>query len=102
MRKTIPVHEHDCDDCVYLKTVTKSKIKYDLYFCSIRDGRSTVIARYGSDGDYLSGLSFAYNGLLKKAAMLSMERGLLDEYEYAKQIAWTFNPRVKKKLKGVG
>lgn len=44
-----PQHLHDCEECVFLGT----QENYDLYYCS---ANPTVIARYGSDGDYLSGL----------------------------------------------
>ena len=98
MKKMKPVHEHDCDSCIYLKTISENKVKYDLYYCGVRDGRKTVIARYGTDGDYSSGLGFAYKGPLKKAAMLSMRMGLINEYEYAEAIAHIFNPRISAKL----
>lgn len=51
----MPVHKHDCDCCVSLGTVQKDK-PYDLYFCEQNGLMPTVIARYGSDGDYYSGL----------------------------------------------
>lgn len=47
-----PQHLHDCEECVFLGTHEN----YDLYYCS---ANPTVIARYGSEGDYISGLVFA-------------------------------------------
>jgi hypothetical protein len=49
-----PRHEHDCDCCTYLGHFEK----YDLYHCA-HGGNPTVIARYGDDGDYMSGMCFA-------------------------------------------
>lgn len=43
---------HDCEECVFLGTHER----YDLYYCN---ANPTVIARYGKDGDYLSGLACA-------------------------------------------
>lgn len=43
---------HDCEECVFLGTHER----YDLYCCP---ANPTVIARYGTDGDYLSGLLVA-------------------------------------------
>jgi hypothetical protein len=45
-----PLYDHDCDACTYLGTVDG----HDLYFCDGTD--KTLIARYGIDGDYKSGL----------------------------------------------
>jgi len=42
--------EHDCDRCLFLGHYDG----YDLYACS-----DTLIARYGLDGDYISGACFA-------------------------------------------
>ncbi len=45
-------YEHDCSECTYLGAYED----YDLYICEasiVRDDRS-VIARFGSAGDYLS------------------------------------------------
>lgn len=46
-----PLHEHDCDVCVFLG----SWEAYDLYYCP-QSGMPTVIARYGTLGSYISGL----------------------------------------------
>lgn len=44
-------HEHDCSKCKFLGQFKE----YDLYFCPTEP---TLIARYGPDGEYRSGLSF--------------------------------------------
>jgi hypothetical protein len=49
-------HEHDCACCTYLG----QHEQYDLHYCG--RGRPTVIARFGPDGDYLSGMDFAIDG----------------------------------------
>ena len=48
-----PLHIHDCSTCSYLGTFKE----YDLYH---HEGTytSTIIARYGQDSEYLSGLVF--------------------------------------------
>jgi len=53
-----PMHEHECVDCVYLGSYAPAAediIIYDLYFHPSHM-HSTVIARYGKDGDYLATL----------------------------------------------
>lgn len=54
-------HEHDCDCCTFLGNYKDEFATYDLYHCDQQglSKRPTVVARYGVDGDYLSGLSFA-------------------------------------------
>lgn len=65
-----PVHEHDSDCDVYLGTreVTSSspdvdgvihseRRTYDLYWCQGQN----LLARYGKDGDYASGMSFVFS-----------------------------------------
>lgn len=62
---------HDCEECVFLGTYNQ----YDLYFCG---ANPTVIARYGTDGDYLSGLHFIpYEPALALAASRAIEAGLV-------------------------
>lgn len=64
-------YPHDCDECVFLGTHEK----YDLYFCG---ANPTVIARYGTEGDYLSGLTLVpHVAELAVAAELALDRGLL-------------------------
>jgi hypothetical protein len=70
-------YRHDCPACKHLKSVTRDNTNYDLYFCLQHGVKPTVIARYGTDGNYLSGLSFADEGILKEAAEAAIEEGLL-------------------------
>lgn len=64
-------YRHDCEECVFLGVHEK----YDLYFCG---ANPTVIARYGVDGDYLSGLALVpHVAELAVAAELALCRGLL-------------------------
>ena len=46
-------HYHDCSQCHFLGRHEDN----DLYFCPVEP---TIIARYGADGDYWSGLVFGY------------------------------------------
>lgn len=64
-------YAHDCGECVFLGT----EGKHDLYFCG---ANPTVIARYGVDGDYLSGLPLVpMVPVLAVAASHALDRGLL-------------------------
>jgi hypothetical protein len=59
MMEQEPRWEHDCSDCTWLGPFEGS----DLYACISGYGPDnlkidTVIARYGTDGEYVSGLSF--------------------------------------------
>jgi hypothetical protein len=72
-------HEHDCDNCEFLGTWTgamhyddKPK-SYDLYVCN-GPFEKTVIARYGSMGDYSSGLCFVAGNRALTEAFLRAER----------------------------
>jgi len=78
-------HKHDCEDCTHLISVTQEETNYDLYYCP-QGSRPTLIARYGEYGDYMSGLSFSHKGILKQAAELAIEKGLLSEQEWMKEI----------------
>jgi hypothetical protein len=71
-------HEHDCDNCTHLDSVTMDGTDYDLYFCP-QGRRPTVIARFGKWGEYISGLDFSGEGILKEAAELSIQKGLLSK-----------------------
>lgn len=51
----MPRHTHDCDCCTFLG----EHGEYDLYHCMQGGDSPTVIARYGSEGDYKSGLIFS-------------------------------------------
>ena len=59
-----PIHEHDCGDCCkYLGSVLMRGHAFDLYkHISTKDSVfNTTIARYGIDGEYMSGDDFAIN-----------------------------------------
>lgn len=73
-----PRYKHDCSKCYFLGHHNE----YDLYFCPEQVTGPTVIARYGIDGDYCSGMSFAETieplGIAKQRAI---DCGLLVEGE---------------------
>ena len=58
-KEETPLHEHDCDNCVFLGRWVSQfyapKLETDLYFCSGGIGGWTVICRFGEYGDYASG-----------------------------------------------
>jgi len=65
---------HDCDKCNYLGRHNE----FDLYFCATEP---TVIARYGEEADYKSGMGFAYKYVsepLFEAKRRAVEMGLYD------------------------
>jgi hypothetical protein len=52
----MPRHEHDCSKCKPLGEFGE----FDLYYCETDLFKNpTVIARFGSDGDYTAGLNLA-------------------------------------------
>ena len=68
-----PIFEHDCDECVFLGNHNGQ----DLY---VHSKPTTVIARYGKDGDYSSGLPFSYGSdkNLTEARNRAEAQGLLE------------------------
>lgn len=78
----LPIHEHDCDHCIFLGVF----INHDLYYHKGKEGysRGSVIARYGSLGDYYSGLFFGYydrndlNSPIGEAFRRAVELGYVD------------------------
>lgn len=82
-----PYHFHDCSSCIFLGSVhnkeegAKENDMVDLYFHPCegkRDNECTLIARYGEDGDYSSGLCFSWsNPYLNQALRLADEKGLI-------------------------
>ena len=76
-KKENPRYPHDCNRCVFLGYHGK----YDLYVCIGKVSISTtIIARYGIEGDYYSGLPFRLvNKPLGIAFKRACERGLLKE-----------------------
>ena len=68
-----PQHTHDCDSCTFLGT----SANYDLYHCGQEGSMPTVIARYGEDGSYKSGMYFASRDKeLGEAKELAIAKGL--------------------------
>lgn len=50
-----PLFPHGCEECIYLGSADETR-HTDLY---VHTGEgATVIARYGAEGDYISGLAF--------------------------------------------
>lgn len=54
----VPFHPHDCEYCVFLGGWIHKNIRYDLYFCG--GNHPTVIARYGEEYMYFSGMFFVH------------------------------------------
>jgi hypothetical protein len=71
-------HIHDCSNCQYLG----SSNDHDYYFCFSKEYPilSTLIARFGENGDYSSGLEFVMsNTELNVALRLASEQNVLPE-----------------------
>ena len=70
-----PIHEHDCDCCIFLGNSKDGKT--DLYYHNSA-AEETVIARFGSDGDYYFGMCFVgRQPYLTEAYELAKQRNLL-------------------------
>lgn len=68
-----PRHEHDCDHCHFLG----GDETFDYYYC---DGKyeKTLIARYGVEGQYISGLSFfGQSAPITQAGLLAYRQKLI-------------------------
>jgi hypothetical protein len=85
------IHQHDCNRCIFLGNYYKS----DLYICldSSHPSLSTIICRYGIDGDYSSGLSFVFSSVglnrgLKMADECGYITGELRKFIMNRQIEW--------------
>lgn len=70
-----PLFPHDCPTCRFLGRFRFEGQDRDLYYCP---GEPTVLARFGKDGDYASGLPFINNNPLREAALRAIEAGHLD------------------------
>lgn len=60
LKEPTPYFAHDCDGCTYLGSIIfANDDKFDLYHC-MQAGAfgATTIARFGKDGDYMSGVEF--------------------------------------------
>jgi len=74
--KQIPNHKHDCTLCTHLGSTDTT----DYYYCKpdMSKYSNTLIARYGEDGDYSSGICF-YLGIpdINIAGNLALDQGLI-------------------------
>ena len=86
-----PIHEHDCDECIYLGTVDSR----DLYVCR----GATVVSRWGEYGAYSSGLWASWNGSLRIAADRAIEKGLLSYDRWWEETTILREDEQKRKLK---
>lgn len=69
-----PRFPHDCDRCYCLGEYLDA----DLWMCPAQVGGPTVIARFGPDGDYRSGLPSADTDIyLAEAKRRAIEKGFL-------------------------
>ncbi len=79
--KDTPQFQHDCTACIFLGNMLAGGKSVDLYYCPNDIVRSTVVARYSSEGsDYASGMVFAENRAMAElvvARMLAIEKGLI-------------------------
>ncbi len=79
-----PHYEHDCNTCVFLGTYTNpdTSDKFDLYYHPV-DAHSfgeTIIARYGIEGDYISGLTLVgFDRTLTVAYRRAHDQGLVEK-----------------------
>ena len=73
-RKT-PKFEHDCSRCIFLG----HSLNRDYYICIDEEPLlTTLIARYGKNGSYSSGIEFCWSGIyLNKALQLAYEQGYI-------------------------
>lgn len=78
MSKLKPKHQHDCTRCVFLGAHIHQGTWHDLYYCPVDLMGPTIIARFGEDGDYMSGMCFAgHLEPLTVAKQMATERGLI-------------------------
>jgi hypothetical protein len=84
-------HVHDCNHCIYLGSDKENDYYY--HYDNEYPILSTLICRYGPDGDYSSGLEFIMSNVgLNKALALGVQKGVFTsdvlEYMKAKQVQW--------------
>jgi hypothetical protein len=73
-----PLYKHDCNTCQFLGRFEE----FDLYFCE--SSFPTVIARYGKEEKYKSGMCFATPDIdqsLYAAKLVAIEKGIYNESE---------------------
>lgn len=81
IKRITPRHPHDCEGCIFLGRSGKWGFgEYDYYFCEQGYGPPTVIARWGPDGDYKSGivLGLAGDSELSEALELAIRAHLVE------------------------
>jgi hypothetical protein len=64
-----PVYKHDCSACIFLGTYRHDGTRYDLYYCN--KGIPTVIARYGIEEKYMSGIQFGLSDIMSNNVNMS-------------------------------
>ena len=86
-----PLHTHDCDKCIFLGSDNEN----DYYYCHDEKHPvlSSLIARYGEEEKYTSGLSFAMSSIpINNALKLAVEQNVLNQetkdYIKDKQNEW--------------
>lgn len=83
--KKSPLHEHDCNNCIYLGSFYKK----DYYLCISKEHPflSTFIARYGKNGNYSSGIEFCWSNIyLNIALKLAEKQNLLTDKKLRQHI----------------
>lgn len=50
----MPIHKHDCDQCIYLGRVDTNNRSGDGYICPSEKYGPTILFRYGQEGEYSS------------------------------------------------
>lgn len=90
-----PFFDHDCTSCVYLGSVVIDSIdrsgveEFDLYLHPVKVEAETLIARFGKDGDYHSGATFARSSFEKLPEMVYAGCGAMaTAYALAKINGW--------------
>ena len=77
-----PIYKHDCPCCTFLGNYEVEGTKYDLYHCEQSSmDTPTVIARFGTDGSYMSGMSFGMNDLLNGREISPLATAFKRAYE---------------------
>ena len=88
--KDTPQFQHDCDCCHFLGRHVDPETSQNMDLYAHTRGNPTVIARTGIDGDYMSGLPFAYGSIapLTEARRRAQSAGVLP-YQLRSALAYT-------------
>ena len=87
MSEENPVHKHDCDRCIFLGGYydKANDQLLDMYVCPLLIGEktaTTVIGRWGVDGQYFSGINFVGNiPVLTEAWERAADMGYKPEFD---------------------